>query len=117
MKAGNPQETPMVLDLFPAYGRAYATLPEALDDWQQGLDFQIHRGPYTSSRDSAQIICLGVHRVRFWSGTRPLGEHELNPADTENHARAHAAALARDLAHLASLGTVGAALTVASLGV
>lgn len=101
----------MVLDLIPAYGRNYPQLSLALRAWAQGADFKIHNGPYCSSRDAAQMIKRGLHRVRFWGQTAGkswivLGEAELGAYVTAATVPATATEPARALRML----TVGAAL-------
>ena len=41
--------------LIPAYGRSYNTIQDALQDWNDGKDFRISAGPYTSIRDLALL--------------------------------------------------------------
>lgn len=64
----------MILDLIPVGPRAYPTLSLALRAWQGGAAFQIHRGPFITSKTP---VPHGIHRARFWNGTRVLGEVEL----------------------------------------
>lgn len=65
----------MILDLIPVAPRTYPTLSLALRAWQGGAAFQIHRGPVVSK---ASPVPHGIHRARFWNGTRVLGEVELD---------------------------------------
>ena len=37
--------------LVPAYGRTYASKEQALEDWDNGLDFKIEDGQYCSTSD------------------------------------------------------------------
>ena len=64
----------MILDLIPVAPRTYPTLSLALQAWQGGATFQIHRGPLIT-HDTP--VPHGIHRARFWNGTRVLGEIEL----------------------------------------
>lgn len=41
--------------LLPAYGRKYATIVQALQDWNAGKDFKIYGGPYCSIRDITEL--------------------------------------------------------------
>ena len=41
----------MVMTLLGAYGRTYIDKDKALNDWQNGKDFQVYNGPYCSIRD------------------------------------------------------------------
>ena len=41
----------MVMTLLGAYGRTYIDPDKALNDWQNGKDFQVLGGPYCSIRD------------------------------------------------------------------
>ena len=96
----------MILNIFPAYGRAYPDLAQALQSWHRGQDFKIHRGPYLSVRNSDQLLGMGIHRVRFWNGAYVLGESELSTSVVEAaKAQAQAQAQAREWEHLASLLT------------
>lgn len=65
----------MILDLIPLAPRTYPTLSLAIRAWQAGAAFQIHRGPCITH---ASPVPRGIHRARFWHGTRVLGEVELN---------------------------------------
>ena len=44
-----------LLILVPAYGRQYPNKSYALYDWQNGKDFRIEGGPYTSIRDIDEL--------------------------------------------------------------
>jgi len=46
----------MTLTLMGAYGRTYTTVNKALEDWQNGKDFQVLDGPYCSIRDMDYLI-------------------------------------------------------------
>lgn len=65
----------MILDLIPLAPRTYPTLSLAIRAWQAGAAFQIHRGPCITH---ASPLPHGIHRARFWNGTRVLGEIELD---------------------------------------
>lgn len=41
----------MTMTLLGAYGRNYTDKAKALNDWQNGKDFQVYNGPYCSIRD------------------------------------------------------------------
>lgn len=43
------------MTLIPAYGRKYTNANFMLEDWLQGKDFQVYRGPYTSIRDVEKL--------------------------------------------------------------
>lgn len=43
------------MTLIPAYGRKYTNANFMLEDWLQGKDFQIYRGPYCSIRDIERL--------------------------------------------------------------
>jgi hypothetical protein len=49
---------PEVLHLIGAYGR-----DATLTDWEEGKDFKIYEGPYTSKRDLQYMRAHGVHFV------------------------------------------------------
>ena len=40
-----------ILYLLPAYGRNYSSAEELVNDWEEGRDFRILKGPYCSIRD------------------------------------------------------------------
>jgi len=46
----------MTITLLGAYGRTYISKAKALDDWQNGKDFQVLDGPYCSIRDMDYLI-------------------------------------------------------------
>lgn len=48
-----------------AYGRTYATPEAAIKDWNDGKDFQIVDGPYTSIRDVEKFPNYGVTGLIF----------------------------------------------------
>lgn len=49
--------------LLPAYGRSYTTIAQMRGDWEAGRDFKIHRGPYTSIRDIAEMQRQGIAAI------------------------------------------------------
>lgn len=44
-----------MIKLTAAYGRKYFSKESALKDWEEGKDFKIVGGPYTSIRDQAML--------------------------------------------------------------
>ena len=53
--------------LYPAYGRRYANLGEALADWNAGKDFQYgYGGPYCSNRE-VDIYENALDTYRFYT--------------------------------------------------
>lgn len=55
----------MILSLVPAYGRLYASLDGAVQDWKAGKDFKIANGPYCSIRDTKRMQEMGYVGVRI----------------------------------------------------
>lgn len=49
----------------PAYGRTYSTQEAVLKDWNDGKDFQIVDGPYTSIRDVDKFSSYGITGLIF----------------------------------------------------
>ena len=45
-----------LVTLIGAYGRTYTTVNKALEDWQNGKDFQVYNGPYCSIRDMDYLM-------------------------------------------------------------
>ena len=56
------------LNIFPAYGRKYGSAEAAYQDWVDGKDFRIGRGPYLSNRDREAIREDGYSAVILWWG-------------------------------------------------
>lgn len=52
------------LVLIPAYGRQYSTAEAARRDWEDGKDFKVPKGSYTSIRDllplQAAAQCVAI---------------------------------------------------------
>lgn len=53
--------------LLPAYGRQYESLDTAEQDWIDGKDFKILKGPYCSIRDTEAFKAMG-HAVIITAG-------------------------------------------------
>ena len=58
------------MSVVPAYGRAYKTKDQLMDDWNNGKDFRIEStGTYFSIRDTDALVhTLGVDTLRFLVG-------------------------------------------------
>lgn len=59
----------MDVTLIPAYGRDYKSAEAARKDWNDGKDFQIAGGPYTSIRDVDQFRSV---KIRYAKKTKVL---------------------------------------------
>jgi hypothetical protein len=68
----------MTLSINPAYGRSYSTEEEALEAWNEGLDFRIINGPYLSKRDNAYLIASGYEHVAIFSKAQLVAIINLN---------------------------------------
>lgn len=53
----------------PAYGRNYTDKESLLQDWIDGKDFRIARGPYFSIRDADRCKQLGFGKVLFMTAS------------------------------------------------
>ena len=60
------------LDAFPAFGRSYETVEEALADWNAGKDFRQVEfpGAYFSNRDGRTLKLSGITEVVFHDAQR-----------------------------------------------
>jgi hypothetical protein len=47
-----------MIHLIGAYGRRYESFESVLADWEDGKDFKIVGGPYTSIRDTDSLVNL-----------------------------------------------------------
>ena len=55
----------MYLNIFPAYGRTYASAEEIIAAWENGIDFNSHLG-YLSCRDIKRIKLEGFEGISIY---------------------------------------------------
>lgn len=57
------------LAIHGAYGRIYNNLVEVQHDWEENLDFKLHRGPYINKEDYKKY---GRNKIVYFSQQKPL---------------------------------------------
>ena len=74
--------------LLPAYGRTYTSVESLLKDWQDGKDFRIAQGPYTSVRDRQRLIDAFDGIVFYFNNTTTNTNEAINE-DGTHHSLGH----------------------------